>query len=1261
MAHQNPTALNPSTRFVPFRPRSLSRSPSRSPVRKANFTAHEVDPLLGNLSPDSTLQALSVTEAVSPTGQQEQDLLSRSIAQATPAERALGIKAAIAGKKAREWHAELSRWEWPGRREAAQGKGFEHSGEKHDEEYIGSLPLRLLEHYEERIEEIRDGLEALEVEDLKSHVLSAHVQSKSISGSSHLSGEPPRLSFIQLSDFTAVITATIVQALPYLARLNTLLGTWDIRLIVLRQTLPILNGLEASQDAIRDAWNDIRGTEKAKEFNREDYQSRKAGLESRVTSLGSRFDRALDALEGREDALPEKWIDQMDKLESDFAHWVVAAEKRLFMNEWVAKYGTTKPIPEINNIEEFPKISKPTGAAQDERPSDLQDSSSVSQLLSSDIGKEENGTQRSDSQADHSTFVSSAMVSEPGQESCGVSPAIEKSLEGSQTRSSSYTQPVLPPEHPQKNGSSSASLNHKLDASESFKFPTTSLSATADDLGQRRAALQIPKPNHRREQSEISVAESMLSEAFSDLSTAEILNASTAEVSTPTIVESSPRRFSSADLLTFSNHETSVDTRPRTMFLAGEESSLWRSAMQSTPLSSDLSHKQDIDPLTQFIPGTSTSKEKQSGQESGLVTTSSTAGRPTLHRASVSSVELIPKDRVRSIVISRSSSLSTFISPADRAETPNSALMTLSGVELESPVQAGSSSNLLSGESAVEKFDDSAASPLPGYQPAIDSKPEILVTPRPSTPQIPKRSSKRLSGTIDTVVAALTPSRIAVRTPSKSSATSSPNKEISGSPTLIQTPTKKPPPSPAKSTDETIEEKIQDILTTIPARIHFTPSRKHASLLPVSHFNKQAKSHQDIGSHGSQLTSNPSTDSSSRVTTPTPSLTLTPARHVKGGRQPLSGGDSSDVKVYHLSRSGPNQPKDSPPVKLFVRLVGEHGERVMVRVGGGWADLAEYLREYALHHGRSRAGSGHDRFEVQPMPHNRTSSQGNVLTGSSPVAAGSLAHPRRNLSRPASALDFSRPSPLDTTTANAGRKARRLSAAAASIETGAESPSSLYSLTSSSSFPLTPLRGTDDDEPPPVPAIPTQHQTPKVSSSPFTGSPFTPSPTPLKYTPLGAAGPIKSSKISAKMRAASGGRSMTSSPIPPRSPVSSVPAPPSPTTKVPGSSPASANTPQGRGVQDDKWVQELIAKARSSHINSSPASSPLSGTALGSRKVSATANSPSQSDGNMTNPSKPRSKSKNRLSSFGLGSGSSDNASGGIRRVFLRRKSGPTQ
>jgi hypothetical protein len=47
------------------------------------------------------------------------------------------------------------------------------------------------------------------------------------------------------------------------------------------------------------------------------------------------MDRILDALEGRPDSLPEQWIDDLEAIESDFATWVVEADKCKVHNEWL--------------------------------------------------------------------------------------------------------------------------------------------------------------------------------------------------------------------------------------------------------------------------------------------------------------------------------------------------------------------------------------------------------------------------------------------------------------------------------------------------------------------------------------------------------------------------------------------------------------------------------------------------------------------------------------------------------------------------------------------------------------------------------------------------------------------------------------------------------------------------------------------------------------------------------------------------------------
>src|SRR4051812_22157855 len=138
-----------------------SQSPSRSPRRKAQFAIRELDPLLANLSPDSTLKALRATETI--PGGTAQDVLTSSIIDASSAEREIGIRAAFAAQKLREWRTEVTKWKWPSKRERAFGLGFtpppnvENSGV----EYLGSLPADLVDQYEERLGEIRDDLDSL--------------------------------------------------------------------------------------------------------------------------------------------------------------------------------------------------------------------------------------------------------------------------------------------------------------------------------------------------------------------------------------------------------------------------------------------------------------------------------------------------------------------------------------------------------------------------------------------------------------------------------------------------------------------------------------------------------------------------------------------------------------------------------------------------------------------------------------------------------------------------------------------------------------------------------------------------------------------------------------------------------------------------------------------------------------------------------------------------------------------------------------------
>lgn len=334
--------------------------------------SHELDPLLANLSPTSTLEALEATEAIDPEGRASQSLLHDSVAAASTSERALGIRAALAGKKLKKWHAELTAWPWP-LASSSPGSGFRvptqversidnsrpnHEGyinkavtdsgsvydldQAEDEEYWGSLPAKLVREYENRIEEIAEDMEALGVEELKDYVRDAHLSSNPRRISRTTQDNPcSRTSYIHLDDFTAVITSTIMQSLPIISRLNALIEPWSIRLSILRQIPDFLGLLELSQIIIANAWDATGNMDEMIETNGLDatnmaLHSKRTTLEENIRELGRLLDSMLDLLEGREDTIPEEWIDSMESIEAEFGEWVVETERRLMEEGWKA-------------------------------------------------------------------------------------------------------------------------------------------------------------------------------------------------------------------------------------------------------------------------------------------------------------------------------------------------------------------------------------------------------------------------------------------------------------------------------------------------------------------------------------------------------------------------------------------------------------------------------------------------------------------------------------------------------------------------------------------------------------------------------------------------------------------------------------------------------------------------------------------------------------------------------------------------------------
>ena len=362
MADRTPSLLplSDANRFEASVYESHARSPSSSPTRYGRLVSHELDPLLANLSPISTLGALRANATIPSLPGSKDRLLADSIAEASESERALGIRAALAGKKLREWVEEVQDWHWPsGKFAPPLGKEkFQDAGNQGSkgaivqseptatptdsrELYWGSLPAKSVQERENRIENIRDDMDTLELSELKSYVQITHSTSSSRSTSYDTGfNSLPSSQYNHMDDFTVVITATIIQALPFLARLESLLSRWSLRLFVLRQVPRFLQQLEDTQLALESAWTTLRHAvedSSAFEMTREAYVAIKLVLQSRVSELARRIDGILDMLEGQNDRIPDRWIDKMEDAETDFQNWIAEAERMVELNEWLTR------------------------------------------------------------------------------------------------------------------------------------------------------------------------------------------------------------------------------------------------------------------------------------------------------------------------------------------------------------------------------------------------------------------------------------------------------------------------------------------------------------------------------------------------------------------------------------------------------------------------------------------------------------------------------------------------------------------------------------------------------------------------------------------------------------------------------------------------------------------------------------------------------------------------------------------------------------
>ncbi|RPB00191.1 hypothetical protein L873DRAFT_1681493 [Choiromyces venosus 120613-1] len=199
-----------------------------------------------------------------------------------------------------------------------------------------------------------------------------------------------------------------------------------------------------------------------------------------------------------------------------------------------------------------------------------------------------------------------------------------------------------------------------------------------------------------------------------------------------------------------------------------------------------------------------------------------------------------------------------------------------------------------------------------------------------------------------------------------------------------------------------LDDKINEILGSLPSKVRLTAS----NLQKLSESTKRQPPIKPFDlSSPTGIPAPKSVGSSPSIVSEVPSYARASARR-------HNSSSPGDIKVYHLHRTD-----GQAPIKLYIRLVGENGERVMVRVGGGWADLAEYLKEYATHHGSKRRVVSEGRVEIQDLSthshHGRTLHPSRSISSFRSVSPGPIgsrpSSPLPGGNRPATSFSMRRP------------------------------------------------------------------------------------------------------------------------------------------------------------------------------------------------------------------------------------------------------------
>ena len=885
------------------------RTPWRSPVRRQRYSPREIDSFLSDLEPGFIFETLVASSDGSSEALQEKsagkqdrrEFIRTTVACASPAEKVWGVKAAHAGQSISEWHDELASWPWPkpGERngflaqynENQLAQSFPPAG---PEAYRASIPSDQIGAYEMKVEGIMKYLGMLELEDLKAYVRDAHVTPNSKRTSDQAPAEAA--SYNYMDDFTALITATIVQSLPKLARLVSLMKIWSLRLMIMRKVPDFIRDMASCKESMVSAQMATGGrasqtsTETSssilsprKSFSRNVFSDMRAVLSDQMSETSKKLDAMLDLLEGSKDVLPEQWIDTMDELEAEHQSWAVKAEELVLDNE--SAMAETRSIQEETLAEH--EIASPPSQY-------LQISEGDAKFLDSLGDQPDNAA--------------------PGEDSHEV-PSIGASAEIDQL-------PVaeIPVPYPARNVSTGVRKPTGIPGDDGTKASRLSTTSKPSPVVIERHVSGGESNATWDALSNVSPTGSMDSDIPSIGSSPEIRSATLAAYPGSPIQVTTPA--SSRILVDYPEVSKQADSYDRKT----------RQSWSGAPVGPSLlaGHQRKRSSTFTVTQRPSSTRNSFLNAEYAMPKSHMSDVRP--RSASVKSFEVIPRSEVRTIEVRRS-----------LGNSSSGSLPSVNVVGVAFP--QGSVEKLPPYGSGVPE--SSSETSLPGLTMAQDRfMPDNL--PAEANPFTRKQTPELAPTQISFAKAR----RIFRPTASSNEPVKDTiNQQRAATLGNHANPYQTKIPLP-KHVDR-LEAQISSILTKIPADIRLTSAAEAANTDPTS---------KPVNGPTTGKTSHLRRNSVARLirlrasTTTTPPITLAPAPTPES--KPHS---TSDIKVYHL-----HQPGSPSPTKIYIRLVGEAGERVMVRVGGGWADLAEYLKEYASHHGKRAVSENH--FNIQSLP-----------------------------------------------------------------------------------------------------------------------------------------------------------------------------------------------------------------------------------------------------------------------------------------------------